>query len=292
MDDHKKYLLNDLNARSRDNILSLMRCAARDPEGHEIRTGKSGVKNKPNSLEVVLPAGHSACPAVTEDWNLSYWLGDHGFLEIGHRGWQGPLRFRTEILQWFRETHQATDADIQEAIGRQFYELGTANEYDDALVPFDLAAIAGELGYPPERVQSNVRALARSGVLRNDGPGGAGVPPYYVLTELGFRWVRGGFKADFGLTPSVDVSVNLHVEIDQAIEVIAELPISDDQKRAYELIVRKLEGELNRGKLSWGTLRDAFGMLADGQAVAGTIFKVLADNKDAILQALSQMSRP
>jgi hypothetical protein len=182
---------------------------------------------------------------------------------------EGPLRFRTGILQWYRETYPATDADIQEAIGRHFYELGTANEYEDSLVPFNLSALAGALGYPPDRVQSNVRALARSGVLRNDGPRGAGVPPCYVLTELGFRWVRGGFKADFGLTPSVDVSVNLHVEIDQAIEVIAELPITDEQKKAYELIVRKLEGELNRGKLPWGTLRDAFGMLADGQAVAG-----------------------
>ena len=52
---------------AQEAVLVLLRCAALDPDGHEIHAGPSGVKSRPDGLRVVLSGNRPACPVVNEE---------------------------------------------------------------------------------------------------------------------------------------------------------------------------------------------------------------------------------
>ena len=107
------------------------------------------------------------------------------------------------------------------------------------------------------------------------------------MTQLGFQWALSGFRADMLLTPTVNI--NLRVEINQVIDVIANLDVPEEQRKFYEYTAMKLQRELEEDKPTWGTVKDTLEMAANTQAVAPSIISLIANHKDQILHALQQL---
>ncbi len=208
----------------------------------------------------------------------------NGFVILGDGlSWE-KFRFRPEILSWYRELHPLTDAEVREAVGRHIFELATT---DGTLVNLDAEAWRGTIGASNERIVAAVRGLEGAGFIKNTYPIGSNVPGFCQLTERGFQWAMIDFKADRGLSPRVEVTVN--VEIQQVIDVIANLPVSDEERKVYELTALRLERELQKSRPAWSVIKDALEMAANSKELAVPLVTVLANHKDQIVNAIQQL---
>ena len=281
MEEYQKNRFREINAASRNAAIELMRLATQDPDGHEVFKTLSGTKAKPYSYEV-LDQNKRVLGSVSDASDMVQMMMNLDMLAIGSSNDWKSFRFRPEALVFLREMHPLTEHEKREAIGRYFHRLSVGN---DEFVQFNPESVAAETNLMPEDVTTTVRALAAEGYLRNVGRSRASLPAYYQMTQLGAQWALSGFRSDMLLSPTV----NVNIELQQVIDVIAELPVSDEQRKVYELTALKLERELKQGRVSWGTVKDALSMASDSKEVAVPIVTVLAQNKDLILQAIQQL---
>jgi len=289
MEDYKIHRFHELPGTTQAKILELLRCAALDPEHHQIRAQSSGVRARPYGFRVELPRHNPSCTQVTDEGDLGSWLIDNGFVEHGETPWK-TFRFYPYVIDWYRESHPMTEAEELERIGRYFYALAIS---EDDHEPFSAESVAEKTGLTVKSVQSWVRALTGAEILFDDKPRGADTPPHYKLTKpKGFDWAIGGCRTDLGSSARVNVNVTVNVDLDRVIQAINQLQIPPEEKRFYELSVIKLERELKQGRLNWDTVKDALSTAANVKEVAVPIITLVSSNMDQIVDAVSQLPTP
>jgi hypothetical protein len=254
MDAGSIYQFNRLDETAKQVVLTLAKCAAREPAGHEIQIGSSGDSKRPYSYTVVFSDLSRPCPNIKTSANLRNFLIDQGFVTIQAGGDFSRFPFKREVLEWLLELYPLTDAEVRAAIGRYFYQLDQKEPGEPHL--FDAQEVSEKLLIPTSRVETMTRLLAGVGLLQEDGPGGAGRPPYYKLSR----------------------------EVER-------LPIDEEEKNKVELAMRRLEDELQKDHPRYEVIKDALEMAAHFKEVLIPLVPILASNLDKLQHAVQVIQR-
>ncbi len=187
-------------------------------------------------------------------------------------------------LQAYCDAKSVSNAQIQRRIGEELYERWRRDRHRMGDEPIDVGAMSQELGIERDRFVDNLYILHHQGYVLE--------PPYslqgaleqgyaYLSPDRGIGWANAGFP-DIAQLSSTNVTVTVHVTLQQVIQEVEQLPISQEEKERFELLLRRFDEEARKGEPSYKPLQDALDMLSKVKELAPVGIRFFADHLDDI----------
>lgn len=288
-------IIDGMSEEERQLLLDLLRCVSEQNEEHRVVSRNSGNSRRPTAISLELdgvnPTSFSQPRLVT--WNpLQSWE-RRGFLHPDLRTSDIAYQFRESAISWYRRTRRLSDADVRRLLGQFLYQQYLTS---DEPGEFDPEAVATELGIDSNRLKAQLKVLISIELVSategwnfgSTNPGSGqfewALPSrsYVSLAEpRGIEWAVKGFS-DLLLSDTPVVNIDVTVTLQQYIHQANNLPISQENKDRFELLLRRVEEEAEKENPSYKPVQDTLDMLTKVKELAPIGLRFLADQMDTI----------
>jgi hypothetical protein len=200
------------------------------------------------------------------------------------------FEFRQEAIDAYRTRNFVPNAEIQRRIGEEVHGHWRKHRHDMHDERLDVDALAAELGVERDRIIDSLDVMHRAGILHESRYSHQGTLDlgYAYLADRGFEWSNAGFP-DIATWNQSRVNVAVHVTLQQYIQQVEALPISDDDKAKFERLLRRIEEEGKNDEPSYKPVQDALDMLSKIKELAPIGIKFFSDHMDTIQRMAGRM---
>jgi hypothetical protein len=203
---------------------------------------------------------------------------------------EGWYNFTPEAMDWYRQPEPVTDQEVQHHLGE--YLLERFHEGEDYLNPrpIDFAALAQDIGVPLDRLLSHARLLIRMGFMTEGAVQGEGLEDGYLLLtdHKGLPWANAG-AGPISADGNPIINVTVQITLNQVIEQVEALDLPQETKDQVELLLRRFDGEKQKGRPSYKPIQDLLDMAGNVKEVAPTIIRFLGEHADDIERAIRSL---
>lgn len=282
----------------RDVVMRLLQEAAKEPDIHFVRMSQLPPPPR-NTGEWAYGVGFkSGRNAQTTSRYTREPIKDaliaRGFASIISPGDSMAFAFTEEAFAWYQAQMAPSESEVRKSIGSSLY-----HEFlDDADHGLEAAEISERTGIDQTQVKRQLRVLAKlehAEEMVNPGSfigstalgseihwlSDPSATRYTLQSPEGVRWAAAGFP-EISYGQSTNLSVTVVLTLQQAVQQVEALPISEDDKARFERILRRFEEEGAKEAPSYKPLQDGLDMLSKVTALWPVGFKFFTQNLDTI----------
>lgn len=193
------------------------------------------------------------------------------------------FQFTPQAIQAYRDTSELSRAEIQRRIGQALFEIWQGDRSHERTNVLDVPQLCAKWSISEDRFFDNAY------ILRDLGYASEGrylestleQGNLFLTSPRGLAWANAGFPS-LGVDGTPIVNITVHVTVQQVIQEVQQLNLSEEDKERIELLFYRFEQESQHDSPSYKPLQDLLDMATKVKDLAPLLFRFGAQHLDDI----------